>query len=426
MRKIIFYLGYIIGSQRVLKNFNKSIKMRTYSEQKVKEYQFNKLKNYLIDAYEQTVYYKEIFDKVNFNPYEFSDLKEMKKIPLLNKSIINSRKHDFYSNKNHAYKISKSGGSTGEPFEFRLGLEDAAWSRALLFNGFNYAGYKFGDKILTIAGGSLVNKNSTVKQKLMNYVLNNSTIGTLILDERNYNIIINKINKERPKFIRGYASSIYLVSKYIDDHNLKIYRYPNAIFTTSETLEDYQRKLIEEVFKCKVFDQYGLNDSGASAFQYDENKYLIDYERSYIEFIEDDFNHRIISTSYSNDALYFIRYDTGDNIILENEKKFNKLVASKILGRASESLSINNIDISVPRLTILLAELSAERYQIIKNENKLQFKYTGLLTKKDEEFVQDLFQGFYGDISIEFIKIDNKDFLLTKNGKHKYIVDIKE
>lgn len=424
MRKIIFYFGYIIGSKRVLKNYKNSLKLRNKSPKYIEKYQFKKLKSYLIDAYENTNYYKECFDNINFNPYNFNDLSEMKNIPILTKKIINERKSDFYSNKkNIKFKVSRSGGSTGEPFEFRLGLDDAAWSRALLFNGFNYAGYNLGDSITTIAGGSLVKPKITLKQKVMNFILNTETIGTLHLKDKDYLDIIEKLNKRKPKFIRGYASSIYRLAKYIDDNDIKLNFSPKGLFTTSETIEDYQRLVIENVFNAELFDQYGLNDSGASAFQYAPKKYLIDYERSFIELLEEEENHRIISTSYSNDAMYFIRYDTGDSLLLTDEEILNKKVASKILGRTSELLSMNGVDVSVPRLTILLADLSIERYQIIKKNNVININYTGELIEKDKKFIDDLFTNLFGEVNIVFNKIDDTEFILTRNGKHKYFIE---
>src|SRR5699024_3143133 len=126
------------------------------------------------------------------------------------------------------------------------------------------------------------------------------------------------------------------------------------------------------------------NDSGASAYEIDTNQYLLDFERSFTELVPDSSSHKIIATSYSNYAMFFIRYDTGDSALVDSAIVRNKKTLTKVLGKSSETLEINGFDISVPRLAVLLGDLTLERYQIIKHKNTLEFCYTGKLSKEDE------------------------------------------
>src|SRR5690625_1271774 len=107
------------------------------------------------------------------------------------------------------------------------------------------------------------------------------------------------MKKTKTSYLRGYTSSLHRLAVYIHENDVTLEHYPKAIFTTSEVLEESQRTLIEKAFKSKVFDQYGLNDSGASAYEIDTNKYLLDFERSYIEFQWNGESHNILSTSFS-------------------------------------------------------------------------------------------------------------------------------
>jgi phenylacetate-CoA ligase len=79
------------------------------------------------------------------------------------------------------------------------------------------------------------------------------------------------------------------------------------------------RKNIENVFSCEVYDGYGLNDGGISAYECPEHNGLhIDTERSIMEIVDDDGTQiedgigKIVATSLYNYAMPFIRYDTGD------------------------------------------------------------------------------------------------------------------
>ena len=50
-----------------------------------------------------------------------------------------------------------------------------------------------------------------------------------------------------PHYIDSYPSSIYAIAKYMKENNVAGI-HPKAIITSSETLFDYQREIIEKVF----------------------------------------------------------------------------------------------------------------------------------------------------------------------------------
>ena len=204
--------------------------------------------------------------------------------------------------------------------QYRLSKHDRFLGGALLYRGWGYGGYNLGDKTVFLAGSSL---GFDTRSRLTTFIhetarnlrkLSSFDMGT---DEmQKYSQIINSF---KPKIIRGYASSIYFYAKWIEESNLKIHS-PTAIFTTSDNLFPYMRAKISEVFGCEVYDGYGLNDGGVSAYECSEHAGLhIDAERSIMEVVDDEahqMNHgigQILATSLYNYAMPFIRYDTGDN-----------------------------------------------------------------------------------------------------------------
>ena len=87
------------------------------------------------------------------------------------------------------------------------------------------------------------------------------------------------------------------------------------------------RNKIEDCFSCDVFDTYGLNDGGVSAYECQEHNGLhIDTERSIMEVVDNtgvqigDGIGSILATSLNNYAMPFIRYDTGDLGHIVNRK----------------------------------------------------------------------------------------------------------
>lgn len=129
---------------------------------------------------------------------------------------------------------------------------------------------------------------------------------------------VDIIDSFRPRFIRGYASSVYAFARWAQDNDVRVHQ-PGAVFTTSEKLYPRMRDTIANVFGCDVFDGYGLYDGGLTAFECPEHKGMhIDLERGVMEVVDDDGlqvgsgQGRIIATSLVNYAMPLIRYDTDD------------------------------------------------------------------------------------------------------------------
>ena len=108
---------------RVYKSFKNKIDnnlQKTKSE--IIREQFVLLKNNLIYCHEKIPYYKHLFEKVDFNPYTFSSVEEIKKIPYLTKDIIRDNYIDLInpSIPKSKYTTHYTSGSTGEKLEFLI------------------------------------------------------------------------------------------------------------------------------------------------------------------------------------------------------------------------------------------------------------------------------------------------------------------
>ena len=62
----------------------------------------------------------------------------------------------------------------------------------------------------------------------------------------------------RPIAIEGYPSSLYSLALFLKDAELEL-NIP-ITFTSSETLLDYQRDLIEERLGTEIHDRYGMTE----------------------------------------------------------------------------------------------------------------------------------------------------------------------
>jgi phenylacetate-CoA ligase len=168
-----------------------------------------------------------------------------------------------------------------------------------------------------------VNLQSKIVKGAHEIARNIKQLSSFDMDEQNMREYAKTINLFAPEYIYGYASSLYFFAKWLDDRGIKIHS-PKGIFSTAEKLFPNMRTKIENVFGTSVYDTYGLNDGGVSAYECVEHSGLhIDTERAVMEVVDEGGSQlekgegKIIATSLYNYAMPLLRYNTGDwgNII---------------------------------------------------------------------------------------------------------------
>lgn len=437
LSNFIFNASYLLKRPEVIRNYKNFQKTQWQSFDWLKKEQEKQLRKLIEFAYKNVPYYLKLFKHLGIRPIDITTIKDLEKLHILNKKTIKKNWQDFIpKNINKLkYLIGSTGGSTGEPLTYRMSADDYAKGISLLYRGLGYGSYKLGNKVAIIGGSSLIpTTKSELKKKIIELFINCRHYSSFRMSSENLFEYFKNMNKWNPVFLRGYASSIYLSATFIRDNNLKFKFQPKAIFTTAEKLFDKQRNFIEKVFSTKVFDDYGLNDGGISAFECEaHNGMHIDMERAILEVVDNEGKQivnqegKILATSLYNYALPFIRYDTGDlGIISHSEcscgRKMPLLKA--IIGRVTDFLKLNNIIIGSPVLTVLMGKFDIEMYQIIQEEsNSVVCKIIKgkAYKKEDEAFIRKSFYEHVGKINIKFDYVDS--ISTTKARKYKFIIN---
>jgi phenylacetate-CoA ligase len=227
-------------------------------------------------------------------------------------------------------------------------------------------------------------KSAKLIRRLTSALENVSFLNTYVLSAEVLDKYITFMRKFNPEVIRGYASSVYLIAKYMSEKGIKC-AHPKAVITTAETLLDFQRKTIEEAFNCQVFDYYGSREIGSIAAECEvHNGYHISAENLVLECVKDGEqvsageNGEILLTSLRNYGMPFIRYAIGDVGKLSEDPcacgRGLPLLAS-IEGRISQFMSVldKRLGKIIPVSTAgpglfggALMYLPIERYRIIQ------------------------------------------------------------
>lgn len=295
--------------------------------EQIAELQNEKLRRLIRHAYGTVPYYRELLDKNSLKPDDFESVFDMPKLPVLTKDAIRSHpiEHMLSSDFDQTKLVRlSSSGSTGEPFRYYLTEDEKARKWAGLFRFWSWGGFRLGDKYAVLAARPYKAFNSGILGNIeskFSGVLNLSAFDM-------YNDVApeyaRKLAAFKPLMLRGYASSLHYLAQVVRDQRIDLKL--NAVCSTGETLLDFQRELIESVFRCKVYDAYG-GEGMETAGQCDYGLYHINAESVLVEIVDDDGKHcppgipgRVVLTDLNHYSMPFIRYDIQDMAIQSDKQ----------------------------------------------------------------------------------------------------------
>ncbi len=432
MYTLLFHRKQRVREQKVFRKL-KEIEKNTTKE--IYNLQQDKLIIFFKYSYENTKYYKKIFDQFDVNTWNPEDLK---KIPILTKDIIRKHGKELLSEEFEKSSLCKrnTGGSTGESLEFysdnMAGLNDNAHHWYL----YSLMGYEKGDAILgcsgTVIPQKLRDKNIYWLREAKNSVWGEYDFSVLYLTDLNIHYYIDKLIALKPTILRGYPSFFDKLATYIIENDIKLGFEIKGINLTGEMCSISQRINIEKAFSSMVYFEYGHTEICLYCYTSDDTYvYKSSPIYGYIEVLKDDGTDveigevgNIIVTGFNNHGMPFVRYDTGDMGELLS-RNGGTIEFKKILGRNKDYIVSKD-----GQKVFLTALIFGQHLQAFKNIVKWQLKQEliGVVsimivrnsnyTNSDETEILKNFQSV-ADIQLKFKYVD--EIALTKRGKHLFL-----
>ncbi|MBL7085894.1 MAG: phenylacetate--CoA ligase family protein [Candidatus Cloacimonetes bacterium] len=408
-----------------------------YSLEQQKEYQERKLKSILVHAGENVPYYRILFKDLGIDPINEEPFSVLSKLPLLDKQSVRENTEHFVAEniQKKTMLIEHTSGSTGTPLKVYQTNESQQYNYALgEARSFGWAGVKHTDRKV-IFGGRLI---IPISKKYPPYWVTNYSEKQLYCSS--YHISIStlpdyhkKIKEFKPDYITGYTSAIYLYGRYLIDNGKKLEGI-KAIISSSETLSNKQRNIIEKAFNCKVYDGYSLTEYVNYISECEHNTLHISPEAGVVEIVNDNYQEvengiegEIVSTTLFNYSMPLIRYKTGD-LTIKSDKRCacgRKLpVVEKIAGRSDDYI-ITPEGKKVGRLDPVFKEIdNIVEAQIIQEDiNNVCVKIVSAsnFSKKDAEAIVNNLQLRIGQkINVSLHKV--KNIKRSTNGKFKSVI----
>jgi len=445
LRNVIGYayrtLPLSVRYGKTYKYYSNLLKYSPYWDDKKKEeYIFKHLKETLINAYENTLFYKNQFDSAGFDPYNFNELAQLQTIPLIDKLDLRKNKQEIKNRlipeKDLLYVTT--GGTTGIPVELYY-VKGNERSREFVFmtDQWKRIGYKTGDKIAVIRGSVVDEKGN---KTLFKYepVKNRLFLSTYDLYEKNFEKYVEKLHKFKPKFIHTYPSAVSVFAKYVKKNNIE---FPTlkGIFCSSEQFFEGQRELIESAFKTKIYSWYGHSEYATLAGECEVNTdYHLFFEYGYTELIDEEGKRitkpgvqgEIVGTSFEMKGFPIIRYKTGDFAEwVEGKCKCgrNYQLMRNVKGRWHQEMIVTKLDSTISLTALNMHSdlfdhvVQYQFYQKEKGKVELRIIKSDEYTIKDEEKINNSFNLKFKelvDFSISYVDQLSR----TERGKHRFLI----
>jgi len=288
--------------------------------EELKLLQNRNLRAILKHAYETVPYYRRKFKESGLLPTDIESVDDLVKLPVLNKEDIRKNFGDLISRRFPANKlISSESGGSGNSIKFYSTKDKLSWEIAAEYRAYSWAGYRLGNRCFMFWGSPIdLTKSGGIFRRFSKALERVVLADTYVISEEVLSRFANLLIEFHPEIIRGYATSVFMMAKYLIERDIDDVR-PRAVITSAETLFDSMREVIEEAFGCSVFDYYGSREVGALAAECEGHSgYHITAENVVIEFVKDEEHVTagekgvIFVTNLRNFGMPFIRYNIGD------------------------------------------------------------------------------------------------------------------
>jgi len=325
-----------------------AVEGETWPVERVQNYQIKQLRTVLHHAASHCAYYQRTFARAGFRPETVHCGEDLRRCPLLEKREVQEHLSEMTSDAIPSSRrlYTTTGGSTGVPVGFYLqtGVSRAK-EQAFLEAMWRRAGYFDGARVAVIRG------HVTSSQADGRIAAHDATRDWLMLSSYHLTAsrlpdYLDHLERFKPDLLHAYPSAALQLAEFLERSG-QSWRLPiRALLCGSERLTLSQKRLLERVFKCRVYRWYGHAERVVLAGEGITSEHFYFFPQyGLVEFgpPDEDGLREVIGTSFHNLVMPLIRYRTGDYVRLVEPGKAASLefpwpAAVEIAGREHEFL----------------------------------------------------------------------------------------
>ena len=295
--------------------------------ERLHELQVRRLREFLVRTGRDVPYYRQLFAGLGFEPGQVASLDALRRLPFLDKPAIRANAESLKSDR--AGKLIKynTGGSSGEPLVFYMGLDRVSHDVAAKWRATRWWDVDIGDVEIVLWGSPIeIGKQDRIKA-LRDRVFRSHLLPAFQMSDVQMDGYLDTVCRLRPRMLFGYASALALLATHAERRGQDLAGQGIKVaFTTGETLYPAQRAVIERVFGAPVANGYGSRDAGFIAHQCPAGSLHLSAEHIIVELIDESGRPvpaggkgEVVVTHLATADFPFIRYRTGDLAVLGAE-----------------------------------------------------------------------------------------------------------
>ncbi|HEX3007986.1 MAG TPA: hypothetical protein VHO90_10260 [Bacteroidales bacterium] len=351
---------------------------KKWSQGQLKEYQREQLKQLIGECFDTVPYYAEKWKSMGLVPDDVKDISDLSKFPCTNKEDIFNFGDRFVSTKHDKNKLiaGMTGGSTGMPLTRYYTMAEIQRHYAIFWDRMRQ-GVKFGDPYATFQGKEIVPPG----QKNPPYWRENYAAHQRLYSMRNLSpdklVYYAKSLIETPfVYYQGYVSILTIIAEFMAENGMKLKTPPKAVFCTSEQLTASARKLMEETWNTRVWNEYCQGERCALIRQCEHGNHHAQMDYGVVEYepIGHEGNYllaELICTSFIPHASPLIRYRIGDRVLVDEGAKcpcgYPGPIIKAIRGRTGEYI-LTPDGRKYPHISLIVDMLrNVKRTQVIQD-----------------------------------------------------------
>lgn len=348
---------------------------------------------------------------------EIQYLEDIAKLPILTKDMLKAHGEELLTRSKWGLMKNHTSGTTGTPLTV---FQDwtSVWREQAYFVCYRKrCGYNYGEPMVSLRGNL-----GRTEISLKVHVSNTLFLSSYNINEHTAITYYQLIKQHHAKAIEGYPSSLYNLALVLRDKGLECH-IPVA-FTSSETLHDYQRMLIEKVFNTQIYDHYGTTERTIRLEEsFDHDGYFEDPGYG-IEEYHDDY---VISTSLINDVFPLIRYKTDDRIVLKSDTVNTKeCFIDYIQGRNDDCLICKD-GTKIVRLGFVTKDFDEiDKTQFVqkqKGDVEIRIVCSKTLSEEVKDKVKKNLEDRCGKGNMDIVvrQVDDNEIIYSSSLKFKYV-----
>ena len=291
-----------------------------WSREALERRQLQRLQALVAHAYANVPAYRRLYDEAGVRPEHIQSLADIALLPMVTKRQMREAPQEFRAqNANGFHPIPlNTSGTTGTPFQFDSDAETEAVERAFVRRHRSWGGLRTGETVASMGGKLVV----PLDQKHPPYWRSSHPdkilwLSTFHMTPDHLDLYVEHLRSSGIRFLKGYPSNLAVFAYHLKERGG--FLPMKAVFTGSEPLFEHARATIEERFRCRVYDWYGVSERVVTSGQCERlEDYHVHMENCLVEIVRGDVVARveevgeIAGTCLSNYAMPFIRYRTGD------------------------------------------------------------------------------------------------------------------